>query len=212
MDLKHKVKKLPKSPGVYLLMNASGRVLYVGKAKSLRNRVTSYLRADQASPKIAAMVPQIKDVDYLETESEVEALLAEQRLIKDISPKYNTDLKDDKTFPSLEITLGDDFPSLRFVRQLGNTDSTYYGPFTDTTALRRSIKVLQKIFRFRTCNLTIVRGDRSRRYARPCLLYHIVKLRYSDVARDIAKLGELKEKGLLTEEEFERRKKKILES
>lgn len=178
------------------MMNATGRVLYVGKAKSLRNRVTSYLRADQASPKIAAMVSQIRDVNYLETGSEVEALLAEQRLIKDIRPKYNTDLKDDKTFPSLEITLGDDFPSLRFVRQRGNTDNTYYGPFTDTSALRRSIKVLQKIFRFRTCGLKIVKGDRSRRYARPCLLYHIDRctapctenISFTDYARNINRL------------------------
>jgi excinuclease ABC subunit C len=142
------------------------------------------------------MVPQISDVDYLETGSEVEALLTEQRLIKDISPKYNTDLKDDKTFPSLEITLGDDFPALHFVRQLNNTDSAYYGPFTDTTALRRSIKTLQKIFRFRTCNLKIMRGDRSRRYARPCLLYHISRctapctenISFTDYAKDIGRL------------------------
>ena len=196
MTFKGKIKKLPKSPGVYFLKGASGRVLYVGKAKSLRNRVSSYLSADQMSPKIAAMVPQIRDVDYLETESEVEALLAEQRLVKDIKPKYNTELKDDKAFPSLEITTGDDFPSVRFVRKRGNADSTYYGPFTDPSALRRSIKVLQKIFRFRTCTLKIEKGDRSRRYARPCLLRHIERctapctenISFTDYGRNIGRL------------------------
>jgi excinuclease ABC subunit C len=173
MALRAKVKDLPRTPGVYLLKDASGRVLYVGKAKSLRHRVSSYLRDDQVSPKIAAMVRKVCDVDYVETDSEVEALLAEQRLVKDIRPKYNTELKDDKSFPCLEITLADDFPAVRFVRRRGDSKSAYYGPFTDAKALRRAIKALQKIFRFRTCALAISSDDRSRRYARPCLLYHI---------------------------------------
>lgn len=198
MDFKNRIKKLPRSPGVYLLKDAADRVLYIGKAKSLRDRVSNYLRADQVSPKIAAMIPKIRNVDYLETESEVEALLAEQRLVKDINPKYNTNLKDDKSYPSLEISLGDDFPAARFVRarRSSNSENIYYGPFTDATALRRAIKVLQKIFRFRTCNLRIKKGDRSRRYARPCLLNYIdcctapctEKISFTDYRKDIDEL------------------------
>ncbi len=171
--LKSKVRELPDSPGVYLLKDRVGRVLYIGKAKSLKKRVSSYLRSDQDSPKITAMIKKIRDVDYLGTESEVEALLAERRLVKDIKPKYNTELKDDKSFPCLKITTEDDFPAVRFWRGRGRPKELYYGPFTDVRALRALIKMLQKIFRFRTCKLTIDKSDRRRRYARPCLLYHI---------------------------------------
>lgn len=173
MSFEEKVGQLPKAAGVYFLKDSSGRVLYIGKAKSLRSRVGAYLREDQESPKIAAMVPQIHDVDYLETGSEVEALLAEQRLVKDVKPKYNTELKDDKSFPSLEITHHDDFPLIRLTRVLDSPDSVFFGPFTEVGPLRGALKVLQKIFRFRTCNLRIERNGRAQRYTRPCLLYHI---------------------------------------
>ncbi len=173
MALKAKVRSLPRTPGVYLLKDGAGRVLYVGKAKSLRARVSSYLRQQHASPKIGALVRKIRDVDYVETGSEMEALLAEQRLVKDIKPKYNTELKDDKSFPYLEITTTEDFPAVRLVRPRPPSDSACYGPFTDAASLRKAIKILQKIFRFRTCALSIFADDRSRRYARPCLLFHI---------------------------------------
>ncbi len=172
------VAKFPKSPGVYLMKDAEGRVLYVGKAKDLRARVGSYFQPsadllNTRGPDIARMITHVIDVDFLETESEVDALLKESRLIKDIQPPFNVQLKDGKTFPYIEITAGDDFPGVFVTRTPRLKGSKLYGPFTSVTALRDAMSALQKAFRFRTCELDIRHGDESRRYFRPCLLHAI---------------------------------------
>lgn len=169
-----KVRSFPHKPGVYLMKDEAGRVIYVGKAKDLRNRAGSYfLKAAAADPRTAQLVREIRDIDYLEAESEVDAVLMEARLIKDIQPKFNRELKDDKTFPYLEIHVREDFPRVIFTREPRERGTKLYGPFTSPRALRGAIQVLQKIFKFRTCNLDIEENDPRWRWFRPCLLASI---------------------------------------
>jgi len=154
------------------------RVLYIGKAKNLRSRVASYFHQSMdpiasRGPKIAEMLNKVENVDFLETSNEVEAVLAEARLIKDIRPPYNTDLVDDKTFPYLEIMTREDFPGVYITRKPRAHDSRLFGPFTSAKDLREVLVILQKIFRFRTCKLEIFEKDKKRRFFRPCLLYSI---------------------------------------
>ncbi len=171
--LSEKAKSLPKSPGVYLMKDDKGRVIYVGKSASLRDRVGSYFLASaKLEFKKAGMLDDVVDFDTIETDSEVEALLAENRLIKDIQPKYNARLLDDKTFPYLMITTKDDFPGI-FITREPRTDAKLYGPFTSVYALKEAVSLLQKAFKFRTCQLEINEGDDNRRFFRPCLLYPI---------------------------------------
>jgi excinuclease ABC subunit C len=166
-----KARSFPHAPGVYLMKDAAGRVIYVGKAKDLRSRAGSYfLKAAADDPRTARLVQEIRDIDYLPAESEVDALLAEARLIKDIQPKYNQDLKDDKTFPYLEIYTREDFPRVAFTREPKDRGTRLYGPFASAGSLRGAILVLQKIFRFRTCSLDIQEDDPRWRWFRPCLL------------------------------------------
>ena len=176
--IRQRIGQLPKGPGVYLLKDAKGVVIYIGKANDLRSRVGSYFQkgADLASsrgPAIVNMVRQVADIDFLETESEVEALLVENRLIKDTQPRYNMRLTDDKTFPYIEITTGEDFPRVSITRKPASKGVTLYGPFTAGAELRAALTILQKVFRFRTCNLDIREDDEKRRFFRPCLLYSI---------------------------------------
>jgi excinuclease ABC subunit C len=174
IDPAEKVRSFPHSPGVYLMKDAVGRVLYVGKAKDLRNRAGSYfLKAAAEDPRTASLVREIRDVDYIQTESEVDALLLEARLIKDIQPPYNRELKDDKTFPYLEIFIREDFPRVQFTREPKDRGTKLYGPFGSASGLRGAIQVLQKIFRFRTCTLDIQEGDERWRWYRPCILASI---------------------------------------
>ncbi len=121
----------------------------------------------------ANLVPEIRAVDFIETESEVDALLLEARLIKDVQPRFNQELKDDKTFPYLEIRIREEFPRVEFTRKPRPRGTKLYGPFTNAKKLRAAIAVLQKIFRFRTCSLDIAEGDERWRWFRPCLLYNI---------------------------------------
>lgn len=153
-------------------------VLYIGKAGDLRSRVSSYFQpsADleaSRSPKIVEMIAKVRDLDYLEAASEVDAMLQEARLIKDIHPQYNTQLTDDKTFPYLEITTGDEFPGVYATRTPRTEGSKLYGPFTAAKDMRAVLNALQKIFRFRTCYLDIRSDDEKRRFFRPCILYNI---------------------------------------
>src|SRR5215467_5725672 len=151
-----KVKEFPAGPGVYLMKDEQGRVLYVGKAKNLRNRAGHYFsRAAAEDRRTADLVKLIADIDFLPADSEVDALLLEARLIKDIQPRFNVDLKDDKTFPYLQITVRDDFPIVEFTRSPKRRGVKLYGPFTSARTLRRAIQVLQRIFQFRTCSLDI---------------------------------------------------------
>jgi len=169
-----KVRSFPHAPGVYLMKDAAGRVIYVGKAKDLRSRAGSYfLKAAAQEPRTAELVREIRDVDFVPAESEIDALLVEARLIKDILPKYNKDLRDDKTFPYLEITTREDFPRVRVTRQPKSRGTKLFGPFANSGALRGAVGVLQKIFKFRTCALDIRQDDPRWQWFRPCLLASI---------------------------------------
>ncbi len=167
-------RHFPTTPGVYLMKDDKGRVIYVGKAVNLRNRAGSYFtRAAEFEHRTAALVGKIRDIDYISTETEVDALLLEARLIKDIQPIFNQELKDDKTFPYLEISIRDDFPRVEFTRKPSVKGTKLYGPFTSAKKLRAMTSVLQKIFRFRNCTLEIEAGDEKWRWFRPCLLHSI---------------------------------------
>ena len=172
-----KARGLDKVPGVYLMKDAAGVVIYVGKASVLPNRVASYFvpSADHG-PKKQPMLALIDDFDVIPCEGEWEALLTENRLIKDIHPRFNARLTDDKTFPYLVVTLRDDFPGVFITRDLTNEayrGAKTFGPFTSVYALRESVSILQKVFKFRTCHLEISAEDERRRFFRPCLLYPI---------------------------------------
>jgi excinuclease ABC subunit C len=172
--LAEKAKGLGKAPGVYLMKDADGRVIYVGKSASLRDRVGSYFLASaKLEFKKSGLLDQIADFDVIETESEVEALLAENRLIKDIQPKYNARLLDDKTYPYLMVTTDDEFPGVFVTREPRTKGVKLYGPFTSVSALKDGVTLLQKAFKFRTCHLEISTDDPNRRFFRPCLLYPI---------------------------------------
>jgi len=169
-----RVRSFPHAPGVYLMKDGAGRVIYVGKAKDLRNRAGSYfLKAAAEDPRTARLVREIRDIDFLETESEVDALLVEARLIKDIQPRFNKELKDGKSFPYLEITTREEFPRVGITRAPKERGTKLYGPFANVSGLRGALQVLQKIFRFRTCSLDIQEGDERWRWFRPCLLASI---------------------------------------
>src|SRR4051812_10542211 len=166
--------KFPTSPGVYLFQDQAGRVLYVGKAKNLRARVGSYFLAAAAhDQRTERLVREAYDVDFVETESDVDALLMEARLVKDIQPKHNRDLRDDKTFPYLQITTHEDFPRIEVTREPSSTGVKLYGPFASAGSLRGAVQALQKVFKFRTCSLDIEADDDRWRWFRPCLLASI---------------------------------------
>ncbi len=173
--LNEKAKRLTKDPGVYLMKDARGRVIYVGKSAVMRDRVSSYFQpATKLEAKKAGLLDEVVDFETLGADSEVEALLVENRLIKDIRPKFNTMLMDDKTFPYLVITMGDDFPGVYVTREpVQYKKAKVIGPFTSVWALKDAISLLQKAFKFRTCELDIKAGDERRRFFRPCLLHAI---------------------------------------
>ncbi|HEY2154116.1 MAG TPA: excinuclease ABC subunit UvrC [Isosphaeraceae bacterium] len=169
-----KVRTFPTKPGVYIFKDAQGRVIYIGKAKNLRARASSYFhKTAEGDKRIRDWIGEVADVDFLEADSEVDALLLEARLIKDIQPKHNADLKDDKSFPYLQITTGEDFPRVNFTRTPLERGVKLYGPFPRAKSLRGAIQVLQKVFKFRTCSLDIEEEDPRWRWFRPCLLHSI---------------------------------------
>lgn len=171
---KEKVREFPDKPGVYLMKDSRGRVIYVGKAKNLRSRAGSYFTETAANDRRTAdLVQQIRDIDCLVADSEVDALLMEARLIKDIQPKFNVELKDDKSFPYLQITTNEDFPRVEFTREPADRGVKLYGPFANAKALRGAIQVLQRIFKFRNCSLDIQEDDPKWKWYRPCLLHNI---------------------------------------
>jgi excinuclease ABC subunit C len=172
--LGEKARGLPRVPGVYLMKDDKGRVIYVGKSASLRERVCSYFQAStKLEPKKAGLLDHVIDFEVIQTESEVEALLAENRLIKDIQPRYNARLLDDKTYPYLMITTDEEYPGVYITREPRKEGVKLYGPFTSVYALKEALTRLQKAFKFRTCHLDIREDDDSRRFFRPCLLYPI---------------------------------------
>jgi excinuclease ABC subunit C len=173
-DAAEKARSFPTTPGVYLLKDATGVVLYVGKAKNLRSRTSHYFtRAAAEDHRTRALAPLIADIDFLPADSEVDALLLEARLVKDIQPRFNIELKDDKTFPYLQIRIREDFPRVEITRKPRRRGVKLYGPFTSPRALRAAVQVLQRVFQFRNCSLDIDDGDEKWRWFRPCLLHSI---------------------------------------
>ncbi len=170
-NIEEKLRLLPARPGVYLMKNDAGEIIYVGKAVSLRNRVRSYFQAGgHSSPKVTALVGHIVDFEYIVTDSEVEALILECNLIKEHAPWYNIRLKDDKSYPYVKVTLQEPFPRVAIVRRMQKDGSRYFGPYTNVQAVRQTVRFLQRIFPIRTCKKDIGLEGIS---DRPCLNYHI---------------------------------------
>ena len=172
-DFEYHLKNLPDKPGVYLMKNSLGEVIYVGKAKILKNRVKSYFQnSKNHSEKVRVMVKNIAEFEYIVTDSEMEALILECNLIKKYSPKYNILLKDDKFYPFIKITTKDDFPRVFVTRNFAKDGSKYFGPYTNGAAVYETINLIYKIFPLRTCKLAIKENGEA---VRPCLNYHIKK-------------------------------------
>ncbi len=170
MDLQHKLANLPAAPGVYIMLNEAGEVIYVGKAVNLRNRVRSYFQKSQAHPiKLQVLVENIADLEYIVTDSEVEALILENNLIKKHGPRYNVRLKDDKTYPYIKVTVQETFPRVLMVRKRLDDGARYFGPYTDVAVVKKTLSFLRTLFPLRTCNKAIEEGGQDR----PCLNYHI---------------------------------------
>ncbi len=170
-DIQEELKKLPDHPGVYLMRDDRDEILYIGKAVSLRNRVRQYFQSSRGKgPKIEKMVTHIARFEYILTDSELEALVLENNLIKEHRPKYNTLLKDDKTYPYIKVTLGETYPRVLFSRQMKKDKSRYFGPYSSAAAVRDTIDLIRKIYRIRSCNRVLPRDIGKER---PCLNYHI---------------------------------------
>ena len=170
-NFEEELKKLPKNPGVYMMHDANDSIIYVGKAVNLHNRVRSYFRKIVGrGPQIDKMVEQIARFEYIVTDSELEALVLENNLIKEHCPKYNTMLKDDKTYPYIKVTLGEDYPRVLFSRQMKKDKSKYFGPYTSAAAVKDTIELLNRLYCLRTCNRVL---PRDIGLDRPCLNFHI---------------------------------------
>ena len=170
-DLQEELKKLPAKPGVYLMHDKKDAIIYVGKAVSLKNRVRQYFQASRkVSPKIEKMISQIDHFEYIITDSEVEALVLENNLIKEHRPKYNTMLKDDKTYPFIKATVYEEYPRLIYSREQRRDKCKYFGPFTSAGSARDMLDLVHKIYQIRTCNRVLPRDTGKER---PCLNYHI---------------------------------------
>lgn len=170
-NFEEELKKLPRKPGVYIMRDDKDVILYVGKAINLHNRVRSYFRENIGrGPAIDQMVSLIARFEYIVTDSELEALVLENNLIKENSPKYNTLLKDDKTYPYIKVTVGEDYPRILFSRTMKKDKSRYFGPYTSAAAVKDTIELLNKLYQLRTCNRVL---PRDTGLERPCLNYHI---------------------------------------
>ena len=168
------LKNLPSSPGVYQFFNKNGKVIYVGKAKNLKNRVKSYFQENPGSAKTVAMVSKIDDLQLVVTDSELEALILENNLIKQLKPRYNVNLKDDKSFPFIKVT-NELFPRIYPTRSAINDGSKYFGPYTDVRSMRASLRMINQIFRIRSCKLDLTEKNIADKKFKVCLDYHIKK-------------------------------------
>lgn len=170
-DFEYQLKILPDKPGVYLMKNSLGEIIYVGKAKVLKNRVRQYFQSSKNhSEKVKAMVKNIAEFEYIVTDSEMEALILECNLIKKYRPRYNILLKDDKHYPFIKVTTNEDFPRVFMTRNLAKDGAKYFGPYTDYSAVYETLDLIKKVFPLRTCKMSIKEGENK---VRPCLNYHI---------------------------------------
>ena len=170
-NIEEELKKLPGRPGVYIMHDAHDDIIYVGKAISLKNRVRQYFQSSRGkSAKILQMVERIRRFEYIVTDSELEALVLECNLIKEYRPKYNTMLKDDKTYPFIKVTLGEDYPRVLFSRTMKKDKSRYFGPYTSATAVKDTIDLVKKLYKIRSCSKNLPRDIGKER---PCLYYQI---------------------------------------
>ena len=170
-NISEELKKLPASPGVYIMHDEKDAIIYVGKAVSLRNRVRQYFQTSRnKGPKIEQMVTHIRRFEYIVTDSELEALVLECNLIKEHRPRYNTLLKDDKTYPFIKVTVGEDFPRIIFTRRMTKDKSRYFGPFTSAFAVRETIDLIRRLYRIRSCHRNLPKDIGCER---PCLNHHI---------------------------------------
>ena len=170
-DFDHQLKILPDSPGVYIMKDAKGEIIYIGKAKVLKNRVRQYFRSgSRLDTKTRLMVAHVAEFEYIVTDSEIESLILEQNLIKEHLPKYNINLKDDKRFPFIKITLKEDFPRVFMTRQTPKDGSRYFGPFTDVGSVYETLESIKAVYPIRTCTRIILEGGP---FTRPCLNYHM---------------------------------------
>ncbi|MBE7053269.1 MAG: excinuclease ABC subunit UvrC [Ruminococcaceae bacterium] len=172
LDFSYKIKSLPEKSGVYIMKDKDGTVIYVGKAKILKNRVKQYFTKQDHSPKVAAMVSNISDFEYIITDTELEALILECNLIKLHMPKYNILLKDDKTYPFIKITVNEMYPQISITRSVKKDGARYFGPYLSAIALRQLADTLRDIFKLRSCNQKFPQDFGKKR---PCLYYHIGK-------------------------------------
>lgn len=170
-DLEDELKKLPAKPGVYIMHDNTDTIIYVGKAVSLKNRVRQYFQSSRNhSSKIKKMVSHIAYFEYIITDSELEALVLECNLIKEHRPKYNTMLKDDKTYPFIKVTTGEAYPRVLFSRDMKHGAGRYFGPYTSAGAVKDTIELLCKLYKIRTCSRNLPKDEGKQR---PCLNYHI---------------------------------------
>ena len=170
-DIQEELKKLPRCPGVYIMHDEADTIIYVGKAVNLHNRVRSYFRKNIGrGPQIDKMVTLINRFEYIVTDSELEALVLENNLIKEHRPKYNTMLKDDKTYPYIKVTMGEEFPRVLFSREMKKDHAKYFGPYTSAAAVKDTIELLNRLYQLRTCNRSLPRDCGQ---GRACLNYHI---------------------------------------
>ena len=169
--MEDELKKVPTRPGVYIMRDKHDGILYVGKAINLRNRLRSYFRTNIGrGPWIDRMVSLIRRFEYIVTDSELEALVLENNLIKEHRPKYNTMLVDDKTYPYIKVTVGEEYPRVLFSREMKKDKAKYFGPYTSATAVKDTIELINRLYHLRTCNKVLPRDMNT---DRPCLNYHI---------------------------------------
>ncbi len=173
-NLNINLKNLPASPGVYQFLNKNGKVIYIGKAKNLKNRVRSYFQSNITSPKTLALVNKIEDFQIFVTDSELEALILENNLIKQFKPRYNVNLKDDKSFPFIKVT-NELFPRIYPTRRVVNDGGKYFGPYTDVRSMRASLRTINQIFKIRSCKLDLTEKNIEAKKFKVCLDYHIKK-------------------------------------
>lgn len=172
--LKSKLKNLPDSPGVYQFLNENGKVIYVGKAKNLKNRVRTYFQNNISSVKTQTLISKTRDLELIVTDNEIEALVLENNLIKDLKPRYNVNLKDDKSFPYIKVT-NEPFPRIYSTRRIIKDGSRYFGPYTDVKTMKSSLRMINQIFKIRSCKLNITQEAIDKRKFKVCLDYHIKK-------------------------------------